>query len=822
MKARNGSKSILKRSLEWLGEPVSASPPHGGTPLPVAGNAQKAIPSLDLDEASERSNAAHHRIWAFVPAYVTLAIAVGAAMQALSKTISEPGYSWKIWFVLALGITFSSASRCGSKALQAACSWVIVLLVLIVPPLSVRSNSFSLVPLDAIADSNTFVTVLMGWVVLASVFAVGARHGTRLVPFTAPLVPALSLFGLLNIISVNSVVGACFLIFVGAALYLAAYERWLEREGNSVSGPSEGAAAGFGRGRLVARLAPRRKQWNWRANWRGAARGYLVASSAWFALFVGGAVLLYIPFQWVIPATLPATLTAASLYVQRDAGDWRQSPPVLELRGGHYNLSTREIMRVTVDSGTPSGLWRGHVYERYMDSRWRESPVDLDVRVVQTNAEQSTSLLNGHAPTNPATFQPQYRPRFQDGAPPPDVYAQRPNPNAGACRGAGCHVTVETVEPLQMATPTIHSSGQPFAIQGGLGEILIRPNATALIQDATRRGQTYTVRSRVNEPSARTLDKAPGLTSTQREQWLQDPRTVATLAVERDFARRAQLMRVAQGIERRAREAGVPIDTPGRKARAITNYLSMRCRYSLQSPVVPEGQDAVLFFLQSSRVGACDMFASSATLLLRAMNVPARLASGYIQPEEVGAGGVYTVRERDAHAWLEYYVPSLGWISCDPTQGVRSLDEEGDSLATLMPGSDRRRALFLSFPAIALLTFGLLTLRTKRLPRLRIPRKTVTPEDAERARIRRYYQRALHLLRRRIPCPASATPEEYENLVMRSRLTHEAKLEFTALTYLFTQSQFSAVGTTSDAVLMRACLARLRRAMRRSPKFHSK
>ena len=142
-----------------------------------------------------------------------------------------------------------------------------------------------------------------------------------------------------------------------------------------------GAAPPYGAKAFEGKQKLERTQWAWRAHWRGAARGYLVASGAWFALFVGGAVLLYIPFQWMIPATLPATLTAASLYVQRDAGDLRQSPAVLELRGGHYTLSTREMMRVTVESGIPSGLWRAHVYERYTDSRWRESPIDLETPI---------------------------------------------------------------------------------------------------------------------------------------------------------------------------------------------------------------------------------------------------------------------------------------------------------------------------------------------------------------------------------------------------------------------------------------------------------
>jgi transglutaminase-like putative cysteine protease len=71
------------------------------------------------------------------------------------------------------------------------------------------------------------------------------------------------------------------------------------------------------------------------------------------------------------------------------------------------------------------------------------------------------------------------------------------------------------------------------------------------------------------------------------------------------------------------------------KAQAVERYLAETCEYSLDTPIVPNEQDAVLFFLTESRLGACDMFASAMALLLRVMDVPTRIATGFRQPEEL-------------------------------------------------------------------------------------------------------------------------------------------------------------------------------------------
>lgn len=70
-------------------------------------------------------------------------------------------------------------------------------------------------------------------------------------------------------------------------------------------------------------------------------------------------------------------------------------------------------------------------------------------------------------------------------------------------------------------------------------------------------------------------------------------------------------------------------------------------------------------FLQETRAGHCEYFATATVLLLRHLKVPARYVTGYAIQEKT-AGGSYIVRERHAHAWALAYVNG-DWVEVDTT-----------------------------------------------------------------------------------------------------------------------------------------------------------
>jgi protein-glutamine gamma-glutamyltransferase len=68
--------------------------------------------------------------------------------------------------------------------------------------------------------------------------------------------------------------------------------------------------------------------------------------------------------------------------------------------------------------------------------------------------------------------------------------------------------------------------------------------------------------------------------------------------------------------------------------------------------------------------GFCEHIASSFVLMLRALDIPARVVTGYQGGEINALDGFWTVRQSDAHAWTEVWLAGQGWVRVDPTSAV--------------------------------------------------------------------------------------------------------------------------------------------------------
>jgi transglutaminase-like putative cysteine protease len=90
--------------------------------------------------------------------------------------------------------------------------------------------------------------------------------------------------------------------------------------------------------------------------------------------------------------------------------------------------------------------------------------------------------------------------------------------------------------------------------------------------------------------------------------------------------------------------------------------------YTLEPP--PLGDDRIDEFLFQTRRGFCEHYASSFTFLLRAAGIPARVVIGYQGGELSPTGDSWQVRQMDAHAWVEAWLPQKGWIKLDPTGAI--------------------------------------------------------------------------------------------------------------------------------------------------------
>ncbi|MDI9640008.1 transglutaminase-like domain-containing protein [Kamptonema cortianum] len=132
------------------------------------------------------------------------------------------------------------------------------------------------------------------------------------------------------------------------------------------------------------------------------------------------------------------------------------------------------------------------------------------------------------------------------------------------------------------------------------------------------------------------------------------------------------------------------IESPYRKAVAIKNYIAANTQYNLDAPRVPRDRDPVDFFLNDSKQGYCDLYASAFVQMARASGLPARYVTGYlISPETRQSDGSFFVREKDAHSWAEVYFEGAGWVPFDATEGTVDItpndkNQEGNFLAQIL------------------------------------------------------------------------------------------------------------------------------------------
>jgi len=124
---------------------------------------------------------------------------------------------------------------------------------------------------------------------------------------------------------------------------------------------------------------------------------------------------------------------------------------------------------------------------------------------------------------------------------------------------------------------------------------------------------------------------------------------------------------LSSGIEALSRELTEGIDEPYRKAIALRDYLRSNYEYSIDVPVVPMHKEFVEYFLFEEKQGYCTYFASALAIMLRTQGIPARYVEGYRLPAQRNKEGLYEVRQTNAHAWVEAYLPQMGWITLEAT-----------------------------------------------------------------------------------------------------------------------------------------------------------
>ena len=153
-------------------------------------------------------------------------------------------------------------------------------------------------------------------------------------------------------------------------------------------------------------------------------------------------------------------------------------------------------------------------------------------------------------------------------------------------------------------------------------------------------------------------------------------------------ARYTQLPPLSPRIAALARDITADSRDPYDAARRLTAWLGRELAYT-RALERPAGGDPIEDFLFVRRAGNCEYFAAALAVMLRSLQIPARVVNGFQRGEWNPYGGYYMVRLRDAHSWVEVFVDGAGWVTLDPSPRVGAETVAGASPAMLWLDSMR-------------------------------------------------------------------------------------------------------------------------------------
>ena len=138
-----------------------------------------------------------------------------------------------------------------------------------------------------------------------------------------------------------------------------------------------------------------------------------------------------------------------------------------------------------------------------------------------------------------------------------------------------------------------------------------------------------------------------------------------------------------------ATDAGIAADDPY-VIEKVATYIQNAATYNLDYESYPANANHVIYFLMVAKEGVCVQYASSASLMFRALVIPARYVTGYMA--ETTANQWTEINTAIGHAWVEVYIDGLGWIpvevtgsSEDGTGGEGESPEEQKEVLTITP-----------------------------------------------------------------------------------------------------------------------------------------
>ncbi|MEK6283276.1 MAG: DUF3488 and transglutaminase-like domain-containing protein [Acidobacteriota bacterium] len=346
-------------------------------------------------------------------------------------------------------------------------------------------------------------------------------------------------------------------------------------------------------------------------NWSPRSRGNVEASRLpWVA-----GVLLVLIFTLAVPLFLVAPRSSASI-LSRGGGaltnfiGFSETVSLGEI--GSLKKDNAVVMHVRIEGLRPGQdvRWRGVALDEFTGRGWKKSAVARNG--TQTKSEKGLIPIS--------TTQALDR------------------------------LTAQTVFLEAIETPVLFAASRPVAIQSDFPSLWIDEESSVQRRRLGFGRVMYKALSDLTRPDVAVLrsDDQPYPALFQR--YLQLPSSLDP----RVGARTNAMIANAQARNR--------YDI----AKAIESQLQQDYGYSLEMKA--SGPDPLSDFLFNVKAGHCEYFSTAMAVMLRTRGIAARVVNGFLPGEYNDAAGAYTVKQSDAHSWVEVYFPeSRSWVTFDPT-----------------------------------------------------------------------------------------------------------------------------------------------------------
>ncbi len=449
--------------------------------------------------------------------------------------------------------------------------------------------------------------------------------------------------------------------------------------------------------------------------WRAAGTEYPQLISFTFLNFSFWALLALISAAWLAPTgpfSTPGVVQSVVIHVEdigvdfvRLAGPLRSNKiipvhnytAVLPFQGS-IRLGDREVLSVKVSTPGVQGPFalRGTTYDTYESGGWRAGERDETQLSSQALNHLNVELANGEVKGNIITMNVEVETRtvagavlFTTGEP------LTTNPSVTAHVPAGS-IEKFTVHPAdggrELSDQEIMRKHLPSGLigvrverddDGRVEYVEVFDSRAQAVPDTVildpgsrlRKGTGYEITSFVRSVTAEDLRATdrnyPLWVRSQYAQLPDDfPRPIET------FAREDVAIPYLQSIGRlptlESDQGPVPdVDSAAAYdiAKAIEDTLRTSFPVDYKVEDTPPGRDTIEYFLFESKRGYFDYHASAMVVMMRSLDIPARLAVGYVVDEKDydSETNSYVVKDKNTYAWPEVYFPGYGWVMFNPT-----------------------------------------------------------------------------------------------------------------------------------------------------------